>query len=159
IAFGLAIATKQFAVGLLPLLPLSRKRQPRIAFVAAVVASASVLVPFIAADPAAFGVGSISSHLAEPARNYAFNLLDPLPGIIGPVHAPFGVTAIPAIIAGSIVRLRWPDALSGWVAATTALMIVAFALIGISFINYYQIPLALILVLALLPEATSGEAD
>jgi len=32
-------------------------------------------------------------------------------------------------------------------------MIVAFALIGISFLNYYQIPLALILVLVLLPES------
>ncbi len=159
VAFGLAIATKQFAVGLLPLLPLSRKREPWIAFAAAVVASAFVLLPFIAADATAFRAGSISSHLAEPPRSYAFNLLDLLPGIIDPVRAPFVITAIAAMIAGSVVRLRWPDAVSGWLAATTALMIVAFGLIGFSFINYYQIPLALILVLALLPEATSGEAE
>src|SRR5207248_2856522 len=114
------------------------------------------LLPFLARSPAAFLEGSIASHIAEPPREYAFNLLDPLPGIVPPIHLPFVLTGIVALTTALVVRLRWPDAVDGWIAATTALMIVAFALIGISFMNYYQIPLALILVLVLLPESASA---
>jgi hypothetical protein len=156
IAFGLAIATKQFAVGFVPLLLVSRNRHQRAAFAAAVLTGGLILALFLARSPAAFLEGSVASHLAEPSREYAFNLLDPLPGIVPPIQLPFVVTGIVALATALIVRLRWPDAVDGWIAGTIALSIVAFALIGISFFNYYQIPLALILVLVLLPERTTA---
>jgi hypothetical protein len=159
IAFGLAVATKQLGLGLLPLLPISRHRPQRSAFAAALLVSGVILVCFLALSPAAFIEGSFTSHLVEPSRDYAINLLDPLPGIVPPFNVPFVITAIAALGAGLIVRLRWPDAVDGWLAGTVSLLFVAFSLIGISFLNYYQIPLTLLLILVLIPKDWTYGSD
>jgi hypothetical protein len=152
IAFGLAVATKQLGLGLLPFLPLSRNPQQRIAFAVTGLVSGVIVLSFLALAPSEFIEGSVASHLVEPARDYAVNLLDPLPGIIPRLNVPFVVTAIAALGIGLAVRLRWPDAIDGWLAGSVALLTVAFTLIGISFLNYYQIPLALVLVLIMVPD-------
>jgi hypothetical protein len=67
------------------------------------------------------------------------------------------VTGVLALGIGLVVRLRWPDSIDGWLAGSIALLTVAFSLIGISFVNYYQIPLALLLVLILIPDGWTAE--
>jgi hypothetical protein len=152
VAFGLAIGVKQLGLGMLPFLPLTRDRGRWVAFAAASGVSGAIVLAFLAWSPEAFLTGTVSSHLVEPARDYAVNLLDPLPGVIPRLNVPFVVTAILALGVGLAVRLRWPDSIDGWLAATIALFTIAFALIGISFVNYYQIPLALLLLLVLIPD-------
>jgi hypothetical protein len=157
IALGFAVATKQLGLGLLPFLPLSRDRARWTAFAVASAVSGVIVLAFLALAPAQFIEGSVASHLVEPARDYAVNLLDPLPGIVPRFTVPFAVTAIVAGGIGLAVRLRWPDSIDGWLAASTALLTVAFTLIGISFVNYYQIPLALLLILVLVPDGWNPE--
>jgi hypothetical protein len=152
IALGLAVATKQLALGLLPLLPLSRDRRRWTAFVLAGATAAAFLVPFFLLNPSAFLEGSVSSHMVEPARDYAVNLLDPLPGVLPRVNVPLVLTGVLALGLGLAVRLRWPDSIDGWLAGSVILLTVAFSLIGISFVNYYQIPLSLLLVLIMVPD-------
>lgn len=152
IALGLAVATKQLGLGLLPFLLLSRHPRHRSVFIQASIVAGLIVGAFFTLDPAEFVGGSVRSHLVEPSRNYAINLLDPLPGIVPRINVPFVLTAIVALGIGLAVRIRWPDAIDGWLAATIALLTVAFALIGISFLNYYQIPLALLLVLVMVPD-------
>ena len=152
VALGLAVATKQLGLGLLPLLPLTRDRERWTATAVAGAVAAAILVPFFLLDPAAFLEGTVSSHMVEPARDYAVNLLDPLPGVLPRLNVPIVVTGILALGIGFAVRLRWPDAIDGWLAGSIALLTVAFSLIGISFVNYYQIPLALLLVLVMVPD-------
>jgi hypothetical protein len=157
VAFGLGIATKQLGLGLLPFLPFSRSGTQRTAFLVATAVSAAIVLAFLALAPSQFIEGSIASHLVEPARDYAINLLDPLPGVIPRFTVPFVVTGALALGIGLAVRLRWPDAIDGWLAGSIALLFVAFALIGISFLNYYQIPLALMLILIMIPDGWTAE--
>ena len=157
VALGLAIGVKQLGLGMLPFLPLSRDRGRWTAFAVASAVSGAILLAFLSWSPDAFLRGTISSHLVEPARDYAVNLLDPLPGIIPRLNVPFVVTAFLALGVGLAVRLRWPDSIDGWLAATAALFTIAFAFIGISFVNYYQIPLALLLLLVLIPDGWTAD--
>ena len=157
IALGLAVGTKQLGLGLIPLLPLSRDRARWVAFITAGVTAAVILVPFFLLDPTRFLQGTVSSHMVEPARDYAVNLLDPLPGVLPRLNVPLVVTGILALGIGFLVRLRWPDSIDGWLAGSAALLTVAFCFIGISFVNYYQIPLALLLLLVIIPDGwTAG---
>jgi hypothetical protein len=158
VAIGLSVATKQLGLGLLAFLPLSRDRRRWTAFVVATLVSAAFIFPFLALAPGAFIEGSVASHLVEPARDYAINLLDPLPGIVPRFTVPIVITGIVALAAGLAVRLRWPDSIDGLLAGTIAFLTVAFALIGISFLNYYQIPLALLLLLVLVPDGWTADA-
>lgn len=158
IALGLAVAIKQLGLGLLPFLVLSRHGRQRTAFVIASIVAGLLVGAFLVLDPTAFIGGSVASHLVEPSRNYAINLLDPLPGIVPRLHVPFAFTAVISLGIALAVRMRWPDAIDGWLAATVALLMVAFALIGISFLNYYQIPLALILLLVMIPDGWTSRA-
>jgi hypothetical protein len=158
IALGCAIAVKQLGLGLLPLLPISRSRTAWTATAIATAVAGAILLPFYLLDPAAFLEGSVSSHMVEPARDFAVNLLDPLPGVVPRITVPLVVTGALALGIGLAVRLRWPDAIDGWLAGSIALLTVAFSLIGISFVNYYQIPLALLLVLVLIPDGWGSEA-
>ena len=157
VALGLAIGVKQLGLGMLPFLPLSRDRGRWTAFAVASAVSGAILLAFLAWSPDAFLTGTISSHLVEPARDYAVNLLDPLPGVLPRLNVPFVVTAILALGIGLAVRLRWPDSIDGWLAATAAMFTIAFATIGISFVNYYQIPLALLLLLVLVPDGWAAD--
>jgi len=152
VAFGLSIATKQLALGLMPFLPLSRDRGRWTSFGVAAAVSGTIVAAFLLLDPSAFLGGSVGAHLVEPGRDFAVNLLDPLPGVIPRLNVPLVVTGIIALGVGLIVRLRWPDAIDGWLASSAALLTVAFSLIGISFVNYYQIPLALLLILVMVPD-------
>jgi hypothetical protein len=157
VALGLAVATKQLGLGLLPLLPLSRDRSRWTAFAVAGAVAAAIVVPFALLDLPKFLEGSVSSHMVEPARDYAVNLLDPLPGVLPRLNVPLVVTGVLALGVGTAVRLRWPDAIDGWLAGSIALLTVAFCFIGISFVNYYQIPLALLLVLIMVPDGFETE--
>jgi hypothetical protein len=158
LAFGLAIATKQLGLGLVAFLPLSRHSSQRTAFAVAAAVSGLIVAAFLVLAPAAFLEGSVSSHLVEPSRDYAINLLDPLPGIVPRLNVPVVITGILALGIGLVVRFRWPDAIDGWLAATIALLFVAFALIGISFLNYYQIPLALLLIVLMVPDGRTVDS-
>ena len=160
VAIGMAIAVKQLGLGLLPLLPISRSRHRWTATAVTAATAAVFILPFFLLDPAAFLEGSVSSHMVEPARDFAVNLLDPLPGVVPRFNVPLVVTGVLALGIGFAVRLRWPDAIDGWLAGSIALLTVAFSLIGISFVNYYQIPLALLLILIMIPDGwTTGGPD
>jgi hypothetical protein len=74
VLLGLSVATKQFALGVLPLLVRSPKG--RIALATAVLTVAVVIVPFVLLDPTRFIEGSILAHIGEPGRAYALNLLN-----------------------------------------------------------------------------------
>jgi uncharacterized membrane protein len=158
IALGLAIATKQWGLGMLVLLPFSRHGAQRTAATVATLVSGLIVLAFLALAPAEFLEGSVTSHLVEPGRDYAINLLDPLPGVIPRLTVPIVITGVVSIGTGFVVRLRWPDAIDGWLAGTIALLTVAFSLIGISFLNYYQIPLALLLILVMVPDGWTVES-
>ena len=157
-ALGLAIGVKQLALGLLPMLLITRSRDLRHTFLAAAVTSGAIVLAFLALDPEAFIRGSVLSHLVEPAREYAVNLLDPLPGIVPRFTVPFVITAALALTLGTAVRLRWPDNVAGWLAGSVGVLMVVFGLTGISFVNYYQIPLTLLLALTLLPTGEEAPA-
>ena len=72
---GLAAATKQFGLGLLPFLPL-RTRPGRRALAAAIVTWLGAVVPFAIWHPSEFAWGAFLSHTLEPGRAYALNLLN-----------------------------------------------------------------------------------
>ena len=75
ILLGLAAATKQFGLGLLPFLPL-QTRSGRRALAAAIVTWLVAVVPFALWHAPEFAEGAFLSHIREPGRVYALNLLN-----------------------------------------------------------------------------------
>lgn len=147
---GLAVATKQFGLGLVPFLPWTT-RSWRTTLVAVAVTVVAVIVPFALWHPERFVEGAVLFHLREPGRAFALNLVNWPPLRI---EVPVVVAAAAAIAFGWVCRSRRQSAMTAWLAGSAGLLLLAFGLNPIAFVNYYAIPLALILLLVL---AIDGE--
>lgn len=155
VVIGLAAATKQFGLGLIPFL-VTRPWPGRRAAATALITWAIVVIPFALWHPPEFMEGAFLSHLREPGRPYALNLLT-WPGITLDVGF---VLVAPVVLAfGWLCQRRIEAPLAAWLVGSTGLLLLAFLLNRIAFVNYYAIPLALLLLLMLAfaprPEATT----
>ena len=133
---GLAAATKQFGLGLFPVLILPW-RAGRTALVVGVVTWLILVVPFALWHTPQFLEGTFLSHLAEPGREYALNILN-WPGIN--LDVPTWVALGAGLLAGAATTTRYAGPATRWVAGSAALLFVAFVLIRIAFVDYYAIP-------------------
>jgi hypothetical protein len=141
---GLAAATKQFGLGLIPFLPLGRGGWK--AVVAAGVSWLIVVVPFALWHPDRFFEGALFSLVREPARDYAFNVLN-WPGLS--LDPPLVLVFVISLAFGWLCQRRQDSAVGAWLAGSIGLFLVAFALNRIAFVNYFAIPMALMLFLIL----------
>ena len=141
---GLAAATKQFGLGLIPFLPLGRGGWK--AVVAAGLAWLIVVVPFALWHPGRFFEGALFSLVREPARDYAFNILN-WPGVS--IDPPLVLVFVVSLAFGWICQRRQDTPVEAWLAGSVGLFLVAFALNRIAFVNYFAIPMALMLFLIL----------
>lgn len=148
---GLAAATKQFGLGLIPFLPLRRGGWK--AVIAAGIAWAIVVVPFALWHPDRFFEGALFSLVREPGRDYAFNILN-WPGMS--IDPPLVLVFVVSLVFGWLCQGRQGSPVSAWLAGSAGLFLVVFALSRISFVNYFAIPMALMLFLIL---AYAGRAD
>ena len=153
---GLAAATKQFGLGLIPFLPLGGGGWK--AIVAAGVTWLIVVVPFALWHPDRFFEGALFSLVREPARDYAFNILN-WPGFS--IDPPLVLVFVVSLAFGWLCQRRQDSPVGAWLAGSVGLFLVAFALNRIAFVNYFAIPMALMLFLILAyagPRATDVEA-
>jgi hypothetical protein len=150
---GLAAATKQFGLGLIPFLPLGRGGWK--AIVAAAVTWAVVVVPFALWHPDRFFEGALFSLVREPARDYAFNVLN-WPGVS--IDPPLVLVFVISAAFGWLCQRRQDTPVGAWLAGSIGLFLVAFALNRIAFVNYFAIPMALMLFL-ILAYASTRPAD
>jgi Glycosyltransferase family 87 len=141
---GLAAATKQFGLGLIPFLPLGRGGWK--AVVAAGVTWLIVVVPFALWHPDRFFEGALFSLVREPARDYAFNVLN-WPGVS--IDPPLVLVFVVSLAFGWACQRRQDSPVGAWLAGSVGLFLVAFALNRIAFVNYFAIPMALMLFLIL----------
>ena len=141
---GLAAATKQFGLGLIPFLPLGRGGWK--AVVAAGLTWLVVVVPFALWHPDRFFEGALFSLVREPARDYAFNVLN-WPGVS--FDPPLVLVFVISALFGWVCQRRQDSPVAAWLAGSVGLFLVAFALNRIAFINYFAIPMALMLFLIL----------
>ena len=141
---GLAAATKQFGLGLIPFLPLGRGGWK--AVVAAGVTWLVVVVPFALWHSDRFFEGALFSLVREPARDYAFNVLN-WPGVS--IDPPLTLVFVISLAFGWLCQRRQDSPVDGWLAGSVGLFLVAFALNRIAFVNYFAIPMALMLFLIL----------
>jgi hypothetical protein len=154
---GLAAATKQFGLGLIPFLPLGHGGWK--AVIAAGVTWAIVVVPFALWHPDRFFEGALFSLAREPARDYAFNVLN-WPGIS--IDPPLVLVFVISLVFGWLCQRRQDSPIDAWLAGSVGLFLVAFALNRIAFVNYFAIPMALMLFLILsytgrrLPDRETG---
>ena len=154
ILVGLAAATKQFGLGLLPFLlvwPTGRRQL--------VVGAATWLVivlPFALWHPVNFAEGTFWSQIAEPSRPHSLNLLN-LPGAL--IDVPLLVVFPAAFLVGSLIAWRLGPGVSAWLGGSAGAMLIAFVLNPIAFVNYYTIPLVLILLLILAIERRAKPLD
>lgn len=146
---GLAIATKQFGLGLIAFMPFSGHDLRTRTLPAAVVTAALCIVPFVLWDPIAFMNGSVVGLLHASGRGFALNLLEPLPGLIARWHPPFILAALAGLAAGALARRAWRGSTTGWLASSAMLLLVVFLFNEIAFVNYYQIVLGLLACLVL----------
>ena len=144
VLIGLAAATKQFGLGLIPFLPLGRGGWK--AAVAAGLTWLIVVVPFALWHSDRFFEGALFSLVREPARDYAFNVLN-WPGIS--IDPPLALVFVISLAFGFVCRWRQDSGVGAWLAGSVGLFLVAFALNRIAFVNYFAIPMALMLFLIL----------
>lgn len=153
---GLMAATKQFGLGLLPFLPW-RSGPGRRTLLTAVVTWLVAVVPFALWHAPEFAEGTFLSHVREPGRPYALNLLN-WPGT--ELDAPLLLVFPLAIAFGWLCQRRQALPLAAWLAGSGGMLLLAFVLNRIAFVNYYAIPLALALLLLLaLDGSARAEGD
>lgn len=151
---GLAAGTKQFGLGLLPFLP-SRHEVGWRSMLVAASTWVIVVLPFVLWHPAEFLEGAFFSLIREPGRDYALNLLN-WPGIS--LDPPLLGVFLASIAFGWLCQRRQGSSVGGWLAGSAGLLLVAFALNRIAFVNYFAIPLALMLFLLLAYERDGDAA-
>lgn len=149
---GLAIATKQFGLGLIPFLPFSGRTMRWRTLPAALIGAAAWIAPFWLWRPDAFVHGSIVSLLDAPGRAFSLNLLEPLPGVLPRLHVAFAAAAALGLILGGLVQWRWQSPVASWLAGTAMFLLTVFLLNEIGFVNYYQLVLGLLALVVLVPE-------
>lgn len=141
---GLAAATKQFGLGLIPFLPLGRGGWK--AMVAAAVTCGVVVVPFALWHSDRFFEGALFALAREPARDYALNVLN-WPGLS--IDPPLALVFVISFVFGWLCQRRQESPVVAWLAGSIGLLLVAFALNPIAYVNYFAIPMALMLFLIL----------
>jgi len=154
VLLGLSVATKQFALAMLPFL--LRNRHGRRVFSAAVVTSVLLTAPFALWHSPEFLEGTFWSQLAEPGRDYALNLLI-WPGFrLDPPYLPILATGL---VAGWLVsrRVGQVDEDAGWLAGSATLLLIAFLANHIAFVNYYSMLMLVLLLLALVLAANAPD--
>jgi hypothetical protein len=157
VLLGLAAATKQFGV-LVAGFALVRRGPSRSAGLIALATGIAVSLPFLVLDAGLFVEGTLVIHAEEPSRGFALNLLPllgPIVGTISPVAAPI-LGAVAGILVAFVSRRRS----TSWIEGSVVGLLVFCVFGGISFVNYYVVPLAL--VLAMVPLSGSrrvGEAS
>jgi hypothetical protein len=145
---GLAAATKQFGLGLMLFLP-RRRGGGWPSLLSAAVTLLIVVLPFVLWHPTQFLEGTLFSLIREPGREYALNLLN-WPGIS--LDPPLIAVFLASIAFGWLCQRRQTSSVTGWLAGSVGLLLGAFALNRIAFVNYFAIPLALMLFLLLARE-------
>ena len=164
VMLGLSVGTKQLVVGVLPFLVRSAKG--RVALAVALATATVCIVPLALWHPAEFAEGTFWSHLAEPGRGFALNLLA---WSSFQLDAPLIIVLPFSLVVGWWASHRFADVDSAWLAGSAGLLLVAFLLNRLAFANYYAIPLVLMLLLimacspraetqALVASATPGSA-
>jgi hypothetical protein len=155
VLIGAGAAFKQFGLGLIPFLPVRSPGAP-VAALSAVITAVAISVPFAVWDLPRFATGTVLSLAREPARAFALDLLF-LPDGRSMIAMPFPL-ALALAAAGGIwassqwAGRRWGDAVSRWLAGSATLFLIAFALNGISFVNYYLLVVDLWLQLLLVAD-------
>jgi len=155
VLIGIAASTKQFGLGLIPYLPVRTPGAPAAAL-AAVTTVVVLIAPFAAWGLSPFANGTVLSLVGEPARAFALNVLilpDGRTMINMPVYVALGLAAAASIwAAGQWSGRRWSDSIARWLAGSATLFLVAFALNGIGFVNYYMLVIGLWLMLILVAD-------
>ena len=149
---GLAVATKQFGVALLPFLALLPIRVRLRTLPVAVLTAVAIIAPFVIWSPDPFIAQTIQVHLAEPARGFSLNLLEPAPGLLPRIHLPFALAAALGLAAGLAVWSRFRGSTAGWLASSAAVLLAVFLVNDIAFVNYYQLVLGLLALLIVVPD-------
>jgi len=154
VLLGLSVATKQFAIAMLPFLLLSR--HGRRVFAVAVVTAAGLIIPFGLWHTGEFLEGTFWSQLAEPGRPYSLNLLIWPSVRFDPPYLPILVAAV---VAGWLVsrRVGQVDEDAGWLAGSATLLLIAFLANHIAFVNYYSIVMLVLLLLVLVLAADAPD--
>lgn len=139
IAFGLALAIKQYMVAALVLLPLvPRPAGMRLARFAAVAiaAAAAVTLPFFLWDPGGFVHSVVLLQFREPFRRDSLSVLAWLAahGIWIP---PIAATAIAAIVAATVALRALPRSTGGLAAGLAIVTFAMFVFGKKAFCNYY----------------------
>jgi hypothetical protein len=117
---------------------------------------AAVSLPFLLADVRLFVQGTIGFHTSEPPRAFALNLLPLLEPVVPTV--PPAMAAILGGLAGTVVAIFSRRRPTSWIEATIVGLITLDVLGGFAFVNYYVVPLALLLVMVVASEE-AGEAS
>ncbi len=153
---GLGAATKQF--GALPVIFLiARRGRARAVGVTALATATAVVLPFMLANPARFFTGTIGVNIDQPLRGFALNLI-PLLRVLVPGASVLPIVAVGAgTVAGLTVNWRRRSR-TGWVEASLVGLMVFYALGTISFVNYYEVPLGFLLLMAAF-ELRAGRVD
>jgi Glycosyltransferase family 87 len=159
---GVAAGVKQLGLGLIPFLPVRSPGRPAAAL-AAVVTAVAIAAPFAFWDLSPLSSGTVLSLVGAPPRAFALNLLN-LPDGQTYVQMPLPVALVLATI-GSVwaaqqwAGRRWSDAISRWLAGSATLFLIAFALNGIAFVNYYLLVVGLWLQLVLVADRRPATVD
>jgi hypothetical protein len=152
---GVAAGVKQLGLGLIPFLPVRSPGRPAAAL-AAIVTAFAIAAPFALCDLPQFSSGTVLSLIGTPPRAFALNLLN-LPDGQTYVQVPLPV-ALALAAVGSVwaaqqwAGRRWSDAISRWLAGSATFFLIAFALNGIAFVNYYLLVVGLWLQLILVAD-------
>lgn len=151
ILLGVAVAVKQFGFGLLPFLWFG-PRGHRVAFGVSLAVAAAIIVPFALLDLEVFLNGAVLSHLTEPPRAFALNLVNHPFALPKPV-VPVALAVAIGFGFGWLVARPWRDPQVRWLAGSSGLLFGMFLVNPLSFVNYYQIVLATLLLLVAHPGA------
>jgi hypothetical protein len=155
VLIGIAASTKQFGLGLIPYLPVRTPGAP-VAALAAVITVVLLIAPFAAWGLSPFANGTALSLVGEPPRAFALNVLilpDSRTMINMPVYVALALAAAASIWAArQSSGRRWSDSIARWLAGSATLFLVAFALNGIGFVNYYMLVIGLWLMLVLVAD-------
>ena len=139
VPLGLLLASKQYAVLLLPLVPLLVPAGRRLRTVLAGLAvAAAITLPMALWDSAAFLHSAVLLQFRQPFRADALSFLAPLHGVLPHAAAaalPFALT----LAATACVLKACPRTPAGFALGSAAVLLVFFALNKQAFCNYYHL--------------------
>lgn len=156
-ALGLAAASKQFSVLVLPPFPLAlpREGRSRALVVAAVVAVASFM-PYLVVSPRALWRGLVTYQLVLPFREESLSWMVPLARVLGRPMPAWPALAVAAAVLAATLPRRNLLALAATSAWATLSVFVLFA--NRSHFNYYWLSMSLALVASVLHQREVTQA-